>query len=254
MILEEFDESLTSTFSPLDVTDKIEGFPKLGITCFSKKLLDALLEMFEYEEISDLANANGHIPVYKINYRGEDIALYMSYVGASPCCVAYETMLAKGLEKLVMFGTCGVLDESIEDLGIIIPTSAIRGEGVSYHYMEPSKEVLVNEKYKNEFIDILKEHDISYVEGKTWTTDAPFRETKDMIAARKKMGAICVDMEASAINAVANFRDKEVFQFFYAADNLSSSSWNQRSLSNSARLDEKKQIGLLALEMVLKMK
>lgn len=254
MILEEFDESSSSTFNPSDVTDKIDNFPKVGITCYSKKLLDAILEMFDYEEISDLANANGHIPVYKINYKGEDIVLYMSFVGASPACVQYETMLAKGMEKLVMFGTCGVLDSNIEDLAIIIPNYAIRDEGVSYHYMPSSTEIEVNKKYKQDFIDILNEHNISYVEGKTWTTDAPFRETMDKIDYRKNMGAICVDMECSAINAVAKFRNKDVLQFFYAADNITSSTWDQRSLSNSARLDEKKQIGLLALEMALKMK
>lgn len=254
MVLEEFDEAKAATFNPSDVTDKPVNFPKLGITCFSKKLLESILEMFDYEIISDLANANGHIPVYKINYEGEDIALYMSYVGASPCCVAYETMLAKGLEKLVMFGTCGVLDENIEDLGIIIPTSAIRDEGTSYHYMPSTNEIAVNKKYKGEFINILNSHNIKYVEGKTWTTDAPFRETVDKIDFRKNMGAICVDMEASAVNAVANFREKEVFQFFYAADKIGSSSWDQRSLSNDAKLDEKKKIGLLALEMIIKMK
>lgn len=254
MVLEQFDKNKTSTFNPSDVTDKTNDFPKLGITCFSKKLLDSIIEMFDYEIISELANANGHIPVYKINYEGEDIALYMSYVGAASCCVAYDTMLAKGLEKLVMFGTCGVLDENIEDLGIIIPTYAIRDEGTSYHYMASSDEIEVNKKYKEDFIAILNSHNIKYVEGKTWTTDAPFRETIDKIKMRKDMGAICVDMEASAINAVADFRDKEVFQFFYAADKIVSSSWDQRSLSNSAKLDEKKKIGLLALEMIIKMK
>ncbi len=254
MILEEFDEFTQANFNPSDVTEKYDNFPKIGITCYSKKLLDAILEMFDYEVISDLANANGHIPVYKINYMGEDIALYMSFVGAASSSVAYETMLAKGLEKLVMFGTCGVLDDTIEDLAIIIPTSAIRDEGTSYHYMPSSKEIEINKKYRSDFIEILNAHNISYVEGKTWTTDAPFRETIDKIDHRKNMGAICVDMEASAINAVANFRKKDVFQFFYAADNITSSVWDQRSLSNSIKLDEKKKIGLLALEMAIRMK
>ena len=43
MILEEFDETLTSTFDPYEVENVIEGFPKIGVTCFSKKLFDQLL-------------------------------------------------------------------------------------------------------------------------------------------------------------------------------------------------------------------
>ena len=38
MILEEFDETITSTFDPYEVTNIIEDFPKVGVTCFSKKL------------------------------------------------------------------------------------------------------------------------------------------------------------------------------------------------------------------------
>lgn len=39
-----------------------------------------------------------------------------------------------GAENILVFGTCGVLDSSIKETSIIIPTSAIRDEGTSYHY------------------------------------------------------------------------------------------------------------------------
>lgn len=108
-----------------------------------------------------------------------EFALFMSRVGAFACAISYEKILAMGLEKLVMFGTCGVLDRKIEDLAIIISTSAIRDEGTSYHYMKPSDEIKVNEKYKKEFEEILNKYGISSVEGKIWTTDAPYRETRN---------------------------------------------------------------------------
>ena len=253
MILEEFDECKTSTFDPHEVENVISNFPKIGITCFSKKLMDKYVERFNGEQITYINNANGHIPVYRINYKGIDIAIFMSVVGASACCVAYEELLAMGLEKLIMFGTCGVLDRNIEDLAIIIPTAAIRDEGTSYHYMKPTREIEVNKKYKKEFEEILKENNISNVEGKVWTTDAPYRETRDKVLKRKEEGCVCVDMECSAMNAVAQFRNKELFQFFYAADNLDSSKWDKRSLGNDERLSEKEKIIFLALELAIKM-
>ena len=178
----------------------------------------------------------------------------MSKVGAPACIVGYEEITVMGLEKLIMFGTCGVLDRNIDDLAIIIPTSAIRDEGTSYHYMKSSPEIPVNKKYKKEFIEILDKNNISYVEGKVWTTDAPYRETRNKVLKRKEQGCICVDMECSAMNAVAQFRNKELFQFFYAADNLDSTKWDQRSLGNSDRLSEKEKIIYLALELATKMK
>lgn len=181
MILEEFDEEKTSTFDPYEVENVIGDFSKIGITCFSKKRADSFLEKYKHEKISELSNGNGRIPVYKIHFEGKDIAFFLSRVGALACTVAYEEILAKGLEKLVMCGTCGVLKKEIDDLSIIIPTSAIRDEGTSYHYMPSSPEIKVNDKYIDTFKELLQKHNYSFIEGKVWTTEAPYRETKNKV-------------------------------------------------------------------------
>lgn len=253
MNLTEFDKTKTAILNPHSIVDKIEGFPKIGVTCFSKKLIDKVLEAFEHEQISEIKSANGGNPVYKLNYKGNDITFFMSSVGAPQCVVAYEELMAMGLEKLVMFGTCGVLDKDIEDMSIIIPTSAIRDEGTSYHYLEASKEVEVNDKYRELFIELLNEHNYSYAMGKTWTTDAPYRETVEKMNKRREQGAISVEMECASMASVAKFRNKDFFQFLYAADNLDCANWDPRSLGNSINLDKKEQIALLALELAIRL-
>lgn len=252
MLLNEFDKCKTSTFDPNELENVVPDFPKIGVTCFSKKLIDKIVEIHNPEQIALISNANGKVPVYKLNYKGVDIALFMSKVGAPACTICYEEVLVMGLEKLIMFGTCGVLNKEIEDLAIIIPTSAMRDEGTSYHYLEASDEIEVNTKYKEEFKKILEEHNYSYIEGKSWTTDAPYRETRDKVLKRKENGCICVDMECASMSAVAKFREKDLFQFFYAADNLDNVKWEDRSLGNDAKLSEKERIALLALELAVK--
>ena len=251
MVLEEFDECYESTFDPYEVENVIPNFPKIGISCFSKTLIDRYVETFKGEKIAEVGNANGKVPIYKINYNGIDIALFMSPVGAPACTVQYEELIAMGLEKLILFGTCGVLDRNIEDLAIIIPTSAIRDEGTSYHYLKSSREVDINSKYKEKFKEILKNRNVSYIEGKTWTIDAPYRETRKKVLERKEEGAVCVDMECSAMSAVSKFRNKDLFEFFYAADNLDTNNWDERSLGNHARLAEKEKIIYLALDLAI---
>ena len=253
MILEEFDENKTAIINPDSYETKIPNFPKIGITCFSKKLMDRIVEVFKGEKIAEVRNANGETPVYKIRYEGNDIALFTSRVGAPACTVAYEELIAMGLEKLIMFGTCGALYKNINDLAIIIPTAAIRDEGTSYHYVRSSEEIDVNKKYREEFKEILKNRNISSTEGKVWTTDAPYRETEAKKERRKEQGCICVDMECSAMAAVAEFRNKELFQYFYAADNLDGAEWEERSLGNDSKLSEKEKIIYPALELVKKM-
>ena len=251
MILEEFDETINSTFDPYEVENVIPGFPKVGVSCFSKKLFDQLIDKFNGVEIALSSNGNGKLPIYKIIYEGHEIALFMSRVGAPACVVQYEELFAMGLEKIVVFGTCGVLDKNIDDLAIIIPNAAIRDEGTSYHYMKSSREIIVNSKYQEQFIELLNEHNYSHIVGKVWTTDAPYRETRQKVANRKEQGCVCVDMECSAIAALAKFRNKEVFQFFYAADNLDSAKWDKRSLGNTEKLSDKEKIGLLAIKFAI---
>ena len=253
MLLEDFDEAIESTFDPNEVENVIPNFPKIGITCFSKKLINRFVEILGGEVIAEIKNANGREPIYKIKYENNEIALFMSRVGAPACIVSYEEVITMGLEKLIMFGTCGVLDSSIDDLAIIIPTSAIRDEGTSYHYKKASDEIEVNKKYIKEFEEILNKNKISNIKGKVWTTDAPYRETRNKVLKRKEQGCICVDMECSAMSAVAEFRKKELFQFFYAADNLDNAKWEPRSLGNDERLSEKEKIIFLALELATKM-
>ncbi len=247
MILEEFDESKTAIFNPSTVRKINNEMPKIAVSCFSSELLNRLVEIFHGVEIDKTRNANGYFPIYKINYKGTDIALFTSCVTAPAVVAEYEEVYALGVEKIIVFGTCGVLDRTIDDLAIIIPTSAIRDEGTSYHYCSSSDEISTNPRYVDEFIELLKEHNYSYTLGKTWTIDAIYRETRKKIERRKEQGCICVEMESSAIFALANFRGKEAFQFFYAADNLDGAEWDSRSLLKNDIINETEKIGLLAI-------
>ncbi len=252
MILNDFDSEKKAIINPDLIIKKSKNFPKIGVSCFSKKLIDKCIEIYNPKQIGELPSGNGKNPVYELNYKGIKIAFFMSRVGAPTCVAGYEEITAMGLEKLILFGTCGVLDKKIEDCSIIIPTKAIRDEGTSYHYAKESAEISVNEKYINSFEKILEEHNYSHIKGKTWTTDAPYRETRKKMKKRKEQGCICVDMECAAMAAVSQFRNKDFFQFFYAADNLDSTNWDMRSLGNNLKLDEKEKMVLIALELASK--
>ena len=85
--------------------------------------------------------------------------------------------------------------------------------------------------------------------GKAWTTDAFYRETPDKMARRRAAGCVCVDMECSAVAALARFRQKEVFQFFHVSDNLGGGDWEAWSLGQEKNISGKDKAALLALEL-----
>ena len=248
MILEEFDNTERAVINPDNLIAQVEGMPKTVVTCFAKETFQRMLENFGGRKIAETLVANMNIPVYKTVYKEVELALFMSDVGAPACVAALEDIFAMGAERIVMFGTCGVLDAAIEDCSIIIPYTAVRDEGTSFHYAPPSDEIKVNTKYNKAFQEMLDDIGCSYTVGKTWTTDGIYRETKQKVAKRKEMGCVCVDMECSAVAALAQFRGKDIFQFFYAADNLDSEAWDIRSLNNKTNLTEKDKAALLAMD------
>ena len=74
-------------FSPYDITKKINNFPEICVSTFSEGIIQKFSSLEHTEKIAELYTANGMIPVYKIRYKGTDIAFYLSRVGA-PACVA----------------------------------------------------------------------------------------------------------------------------------------------------------------------
>jgi purine-nucleoside phosphorylase len=56
--------------------------------------------------------------------------------------------------------------------------------------------------------------------GAVWTTDAPFRETPSAIASMKTKGLLAVEMEAAALYAFAEARDKPVLCFAHVTNQM----------------------------------
>ncbi|HGI8653935.1 TPA: purine-nucleoside phosphorylase [Streptococcus agalactiae] len=144
MIINSFDNSRKAIINPEDINSPIKGFPKTVITCFARETFNRILEELPHREIARTSVANLEIPIYELEFKGQKIGFFNAYVGASACVAILEDIIVFGMESLIVFGTCGVLDSSIEETSIIIPRSAIRDEGTSFHYSEASSEIAVN--------------------------------------------------------------------------------------------------------------
>ena len=116
------------------------------------------------------------------------------------------------------FEICDTLIFSFAADKIILPSSALRDEGTSYHYAPPSDEIAYDMGYIEYMEKILMKEGISCIRTKTWSTDAFYRETASKVQRRLAAGARVVDMEAAAIMAWSQFRQSVVYQFFYTAD------------------------------------
>lgn len=143
-----------------------------------------------------------------------------------------------GAKKVLIYGSCGVLDSELAAGHFILPTQAYRDEGVSYHYLPVGDYVDVpTARRLGEIFDELR---LPCVKGRVWTTDAFYRETRNNMEKRKADGCIAVDMECASAMAVGQFRGAEVYQFLYAEDSLDGEAWDRRTMGKLPASDYEK--------------
>ena len=136
-------------------------------------------------------------------------------------------------ERIIHFGGAGCLNKEIARGKVMIPTEAYRDEGTSYHYAPASDSIRIRNAPVVEAF--MKDTGIPYVLGKTWTTDAFYRETLNNFEKRKADGCVSVEMEGSAVQAVCDFRGLELFMFFTGGDLLDAPEWTARKTVGQTR-------------------
>ncbi len=197
------------------------------IFTFSAEIEKRVITRFNCEKIGEFMLACGPTSVYLLRYHGKRFGFYRTWVGA-PACVAPIEELSTVLDtdKIIHFGGAGCLDKEIARGKVMIPTQAYRDEGTSYHYAPASDYIGI--KNHDVVKAFMEENKIPFVMGRTWTTDAFYRETVNNFEKRKAEGCISVEMEGAAVQAVCDFRGLEVYMFFTGADLLDAPEWTDR--------------------------
>lgn len=137
-----------------------------------------------------------------------------------------DEFAALGVKQFALIGMAGGLQENFSAGDIVISTGAIRGEGVSRHYLPPAEVVESSDEILNRVTDTLSKENIKFSKGITWTTDAPFRELRKDVLNYQNRGVLAVDMESAAMLAVAKSNGLPAFAAFSIADTLANGIWN----------------------------
>lgn len=246
----EFDPDNNAIIDPQKEIKAID-IPEHCVICFFQDVINKLNQHKKLTRVAVQKSEVGKHPVYTLEFREQKIALYHPGVGAPLCAGLLEEVIARGCKKFIVCGSCGVLDSTIAVGHLLVPISAVRDEGTSYHYLAPSREVAANPKAIQALETVLNRHGIDYLLTKTWTTDAFYRETPGKIAQRKSEGCLTVEMEAAPLFAVAQFRHVILGQILYRGDDVGGTEWNSRRWTKKIELRE--QIFWLAAEACLEL-
>lgn len=163
-----------------------------------------------------------HTKLFEFMYRDVKVGIIGKAVGASFAVLLAEQLFVSGCKLLLSMTSAGQLDQTVAPPYFILIEKAVRDEGTSYHYLPPDEFSFMSRELKEKLNGAFDELDLRIFSGTTWTTDAPYRETEDVINYYKDKSVHAVEMEASALYAFAEARKKPVVCFAHVTNQMAS--------------------------------
>ena len=218
----------------------------VAVLCFFNELLNELANEGVLTPVYHLRSEIGHNPVYEMDVPGGSVAVVHPGVGAPLAAAVVEEMRGLGVRTFVACGGAGALRDELSLGHVMVVESALRDEGTSFHYATPSRTIRADALGIEVLDAVLGEHGVGHFTGRTWTTDAFFRETRSRIQRRIDEGCSMVDMESSAFIAVARYYGLRFAQLLYAGDSLAGDDWDSRHWDQAS--DRRRALFMLAAE------
>lgn len=135
---------------------------------------------------------------------GRTVGIVGRAVGAPFAVLVAEQLFASNCSLLISLTSAGqIVPVGVPPYFVVIDR-ALRDEGTSYHYAEPSEFAEANPALVQRAAASLAERSLAGFVGASWTTDAPYRETAESIVAAREKGILAVEMEAAALYAFAH--------------------------------------------------
>lgn len=163
-----------------------------------------------------------HTKLFEFNYEGQKLGIIGKAVGASFAVLLAEQLFASGCKLLLSMTSAGQLVQPMEPPYFILIEKSVRDEGTSYHYLPAAQFSFLKPDLKEKLHNAFNDPRIKIFTGSTWTTDAPYRETAEAIEHFKSIGTHAVEMEASALYAFAQARNKNVICFAHVTNLMAS--------------------------------
>jgi len=153
------------------------------------------------------------------------VTLSGPFLGAPAAVMGMEKLIVLGARRFWVLGWCGSLQAHLRIGDILIPFKALSEEGTSQHYAIGEKGPESDPELNRMLEEELQRQGLSFFKGEVWTTDAPYRETLQKVAAYQDRGVLAVDMEMSALMSVALYRSVALTGLLVVSDELFDFKW-----------------------------
>lgn len=204
-------------------TGSLQDFPPPETVIFApqKSLANYVLRKYSTRQVKGFLGE-----FYLLKKFNGKVALSTGFgIGAPVIAGLTDEFVALGVKQFVLIGMAGGLQENLSAGSMVLSTGAIRGEGVTRHYLPPAEIVESSNQMTDQVCEALSKKNIEFSKGITWTTDAPFRELRRDVLAYQGRGVLAVDMEAAALLGVAKSYGLDALAAFSIADMLAGGVW-----------------------------
>ena len=164
--------------------------------------------------------------VYSVKKTKGRVAVLTSFGGGSPMVMELaEELAVMGTKKMVLMTWGGTLQKDIQPGDIVVCDRAIRDEGASHHYLPAAKYIDAEAQLVNALVAALQARGAQCTVGTTWTTDAPYRETREEVLQYQAEGVKTVEMESAGLFTVGEVRGVQTASVVIGMDSLATLRW-----------------------------
>ncbi len=176
--------------------------PKVGVPAGC--LLDFDGELVEHLAASGKAREESawpcfHTRLFRWRAGDDEYGVVGGTIGAPFAVLVAEELFALGCRALVSISSAGLVADRFKPPFFLLIERALRDEGTSCHYLAPARYADAEPSLVAAVRSRVDGAHVPVRAGSSWTTDAPFRETKSLIASRRREGIVSVEMEAAAL-------------------------------------------------------
>ncbi len=195
--------------------------PQAVILCLYKGVLKHFRLKYRATKV------NGFLgDLYVLKQSRGRVAVMGSFGIGSPVVASLaDELIAWGVRRLVLLSLAGGLQADLQPGDVILGERAVRDEGASYHYLPPTRYVAAASTLVAELAQACARRGIAQRTGATWSTDAPYRESREEVDQFQSEGVLTVDMESGGLFAVGQVRRVEVASVFVVGDSLAAPRW-----------------------------
>lgn len=225
-MLDPKDYDAPSVFTPANMLREArrqKGLPPIDVpeVC----VLDPDGDLVDYLRATGAAGAHPgwacyHTQLDCFDYDGTVCGVVGRVVGTPFAVLVAEELFVSGCKLIIRVTSAGQVTPAIAPSSFVLIDRALRDEGTSYHYLPPARYSTLRAHLAALLTPAMGQAGVPLRLGTSWTTDAPFRETEAAIAAYRAEGALCVEMEAAALYALATATERDIICFAHVTNQM----------------------------------